>query len=132
MHAHTDEGRYCFGAPYVCDALSPSSSGGEPICVAGAFAHPAFLKEEHFRKLERPLFLSCAETDHTFGTALRNRAVDILIEDKKTYHVQLFSGVEHGFALRGDMSKPYERWTKEASLRGIVEWFDLWLGVGKK
>lgn len=33
----------------------------------------------------------------------------MLSEDKKAYHVQLFSGVEHGFALRGDQNDPYQR-----------------------
>lgn len=75
----------------------------------------------------------------------------MLIEDKKPYSLQLFGGVEHGFALRGDQNDPYERkhiasltlrlrslscfdillilsgWVKEQSLRGIADWFDLWL-----
>lgn len=38
--------RYCYGAPYVCEQLA---QGG--ICTAGAFAHPAFLKEHHFRNI---------------------------------------------------------------------------------
>ncbi|KAG4432449.1 hypothetical protein IFR05_012064 [Cadophora sp. M221] len=94
---------YCFGAPYVCDQLA-----GEGV-IAGAFAHPAFLKKDHFLNLQRPLFLSCAETDHTFDPKSRRRAIDILSERKKPFQVQLFSGVEHGFALRGDMNNPYER-----------------------
>ncbi|KKA17610.1 hypothetical protein T310_8448 [Rasamsonia emersonii CBS 393.64] len=93
---------YCFGAPYVCDALA-----GDTV-TAGAFAHPAFLKEHHFYNLKKPLFLSCAEIDHTFD-ATRRRAVDILQSEKKKYQLQLFSGVEHGFALRGNMENPYER-----------------------
>lgn len=56
-----------------------------------------------------PLFLSCAETDHTFNVDSRRRAVDILIEGNKSYQLQVFSRVEHGFALRGDMNNPYER-----------------------
>lgn len=62
-----------------------------------------------------PLFLSCAETDHTFNVESRRRAVDILIKRKQSYQVQLFSGVQHGFALRGDMNNPYERKRSEAS-----------------
>ncbi|KAK4508514.1 hypothetical protein PRZ48_002253 [Zasmidium cellare] len=119
---------YCFGAPYVCNSLA-SVDGNEPVCSVGAFAHPAFLKEHHFREIQQPLFLSCSEIDHTFDTASRNLAVDMLREDGKAYHLQLFSGVEHGFALRGDMENPYERWVKEQSLDGIVRWFDFWLGV---
>ena len=63
-----------------------------------------------------PLFLSCAETDHTFDATSRNRAVDILISQKKSYHLQLFSGVEHGFALRGDPDDPYQRQFLRAGL----------------
>lgn len=40
---------YCFGAPYVCDLL-----GGDTV-VAGAFAHPAFLKERHFAQIRSRL-----------------------------------------------------------------------------
>jgi dienelactone hydrolase len=56
-----------------------------------------------------PLFLSCSEIDHTFDVPSRRRALDILQEGKKTYHYQLFSGVEHGFALRGNPDDPYQR-----------------------
>jgi len=112
---------YCFGAPYVCDELARG------VVAVGAFGHPAFLKEEHFQKITKPLFLSCAEIDHTFGTEARRRALDILQEDGKKYHHQLFAGVEHGFALRGDPKDPYQRWVKEQSLSGIVSWFDFWL-----
>jgi dienelactone hydrolase len=62
-----------------------------------------------FSLISEPLFLSCAETDHTFDTPSRRRAIDILHNEKKVYELQVFSGVEHGFALRGDMNNPYER-----------------------
>jgi dienelactone hydrolase len=58
---------------------------------------------------EEPLFLSCAEVDHTFDTPSRRRALEILQTEKKPYQLQLFSGVQHGFALRGDLENPYER-----------------------
>jgi dienelactone hydrolase len=73
-----------------------------------------------------PIFLSCAEIDQTFPKDLRRRALDILDEGKKTYNVQLFQGVSHGFALRADLDDPWQRYTKEASFQGILEWFDFW------
>ncbi|KAF2212747.1 hypothetical protein CERZMDRAFT_111797 [Cercospora zeae-maydis SCOH1-5] len=112
---------YCYGAPYVCDQLSDKG-----ICVAGAFAHPAFLQEEHFENIKKPLFLSCAEIDQTFPKELRRRAVDILDEKKVRYQVQVFQGVSHGFALRGDMDDKWQRYAKEASFQGILDWFDWW------
>jgi len=119
---------YCFGAPYVMNSISTTYTDPPP-CSVGAFAHPAFLKESHFANIQRPLFLSCAETDFTFSTEQRNKAIDMLAEAKKPYHLQLFSGVEHGFALRCNLDDPYERWCKEESVRGIAEYFDLQLGV---
>ncbi|KAM5370027.1 hypothetical protein ACJZ2D_008710 [Fusarium nematophilum] len=112
---------YCFGAPYVCSELAKGT------VTVGAFAHPAFLKEHHFKNIKKPLFLSCSEVDHTFDVPSRRRALDILQDGNKTFHYQLFGGVEHGFALRGDPDDPYQRWVKEQSLAGIVGWFDYWL-----
>lgn len=123
---------YCFGAPYVLESLSPGPNGEPPLCTAGAFAHPAFITEKHFREVEAPLFLSCAETDHTFKTEHRNLAVELLKQGGKRYHLQMFSGVKHGFALRCDMEVPYEKWVKEKSLEGMVGWFDFWLGAEAK
>lgn len=37
---------YCFGAPYVCNELAKNT------VTAGAFAHPAFLKEHHFEDIK--------------------------------------------------------------------------------
>jgi dienelactone hydrolase len=108
----------------VCNELAKGT------VTAGAFAHPAFLKEHHFENIEsmcivprhrgrrrtlivwyfiEPLFLSCAEEDHTFDLPSRQRALAILRGGKKRYQYQLFSGVQHGFALRCDPKDPYQR-----------------------
>ena len=42
------------------------------------------------------------EIDKSFPKESRRRAEDILEEVKATYHVQVFSGVAHGFGTRGD------------------------------
>ncbi|EFQ26058.1 dienelactone hydrolase [Colletotrichum graminicola M1.001] len=119
---------YCFGAPYVCDLLAGvGGDGGEPAVSAGAFAHPTALKEEHFAGVKRPLLLSCAENDHAFPTESRRKAIDVLQKEGKVYHLQLFQGVGHGFAVKGDPSDPYQRWCKEQSLKAIIDWFDMWL-----
>ncbi|UJO16062.1 Hydrolase pyvD [Fulvia fulva] len=112
---------YCYGAPYVMDQLSDKG-----ICSAGAFAHPAFLKESHFENLTKPLFLSCSEIDQTFPKEFRRRAIDIMDEHKKRYSLQLFQEVSHGFALRADLSDDWQKHCKEMSFQGIQEWFDWW------
>ncbi|KAG1736990.1 Alpha/Beta hydrolase protein [Suillus lakei] len=109
---------YCFGAPFVMDMCSDGT------IVAGALAHPAFLEESHFEKLDGPILLSCAEDDFLFPLAPRRRAEDIMVSRKCTYYLQVFSGIKHGFAVRGDPDIETERWAKEESARGIKEWFD--------
>jgi dienelactone hydrolase len=137
-----------YGAPYVCDQLSDKG-----ICSAGAFAHPAFLKEHHFENLKSespqpairiknqhrlsdpetiaqlkdPLLLSCSQHDSTFPKESRRRAVDIMDEREHKYQVQVFQGVQHGFALRGDMSDPWQKHCKDQSFEGIVEFFNVHL-----
>ncbi|KAF4590084.1 hypothetical protein EYR38_009382 [Pleurotus pulmonarius] len=109
---------YCFGAPYVFELLNGD------MLSAGAVAHPTLINEDHLYKIQKPLLLSCAEIDHTFPLDKRRRAEDILIERKANYHFQVFSGVAHGFAIRGDPSVENTRWAKEQSAKSIVEWFD--------
>ncbi|KAG9227518.1 hypothetical protein CCMSSC00406_0000836 [Pleurotus cornucopiae] len=101
---------YCFGAPYVFELLS-----GDMVS-AGAVAHPTLINEDHLFKIQK--------IDHTFPLDKRRRAEDILIERKANYHFQIFSGVAHGFAIRGDPSVENTRWAKEQSAKSIVEWFD--------
>jgi len=108
---------YCFGGPFALEIATTDD------VVAAAFAHPAFLNEDHFIKLKKPLLLSCAEVDHTFPAESRRRAEDLLAEGKKSYLVQVFSGVSHGFATRGDPEVEHIRWAKEESARSIIEWF---------
>ncbi|KAL0057822.1 hypothetical protein AAF712_015522 [Marasmius tenuissimus] len=115
---------YCFGGPYAMDIAASD------FAVAAAFAHPAALTEDHFRKVKKPLFLSCAEDDHTFPLASRRRGEDILVEIKANYTIQVFSGVSHGFAARGDPQVADIRWAKEESARGIITWFKRFSGNG--
>lgn len=104
-----------------------SSLAAEGFISAGAFAHPSSLTEENFQNLAKPLLLSCAENDHAFPPEKWQKAQSILKEGGKKYQLQLFQGVSHGFAVRCNLDDPYERYVKEQSYRGIVEWFNFWL-----
>jgi len=109
---------YCFGGPYSIEIAATDK------VVAAAFAHPGFINEDHFRNLKKPFLLSCAESDYTFPTPARQKAELILAEVKATYHIQVFSGVEHGFATRGDIKVENIRWAREQSAQSIINWFN--------
>lgn len=65
-----------------------------------------------------------AETDNIFPTEKRRESEDILVGIKATYQINLFSGVEHGFAVRGDISKKHIKFAKEQAFFQAVAWFD--------
>jgi len=111
---------YCFGAPFVMEACVSDKA------IAGALVHPASLNESHIENVQKPIFFSCAETDHTFGLEARRKAEDVLVAAKKQYHFQVFAGVKHGFSIRGDPAVENERWAKEESARSIAGWFTRW------
>ncbi|KAI0696879.1 alpha/beta-hydrolase [Cerioporus squamosus] len=106
---------YCFGAPFVMDLLA------KDWVTAGAFAHPAFLNEDHFRNIKRPLLLSSPEDDFTFPHAARRCAEDILVEQGATYFIQIFGGARHGYATRADPELKRERWAKEETARATLD-----------
>lgn len=45
----------------------------------------------------------------------------------KPFQISLFSGVAHGFAVRGNLSNKVERFAKEQAFFQAVQWFDTWL-----
>jgi len=127
---------YCFGGPFVLDLCA-----GDLVSAAAA-AHPAYITESRLRNSKRhppvfttdvtnlqseePIFFSCAEVELPLGLVndSRHLAEKILAENKRHYHFQLFSGVEHGFACRGDPKDENQRWAKEESANAILRWFE--------
>jgi len=100
--------------------------------LKAAFAHPTSLTEDHFHRLTKPLFLSLPEQDITFPLESRRRAIDILQSKKADYHVQIFSGVVHGFTTRADPRGENDRWAMQESARGIANWFVRWSTIAEK
>ncbi|KAF4303258.1 Sec1-like protein [Botryosphaeria dothidea] len=110
---------YCFGAKYVILNLK----GGDLI-DAGFVAHPSFVEMHELKAMTRPLSIAAAEDDFIFPTTKRRESEDALIEIKATYQIALYSGTEHGFATRSDLSKRHLRFAKEQAFLQAVQWFD--------
>ena len=111
---------YCFGAKYVARFLGKGID-------AGAMAHPSFVAMEEIKAIGGPLTIAAAETDHIFPEEKRHETEKILKEWKKTYQMILYSGVEHGFAVRADLSQREVKFAQEATLLQQLQWFDEWL-----
>jgi dienelactone hydrolase len=64
------------------------------------------------------------ETDQIFPAPKRRETEDILEKLKVPYQLNLFSDVEHGFAVRCDISQKRQKFAKEQAFFQAVAWFD--------
>ncbi|RLV96185.1 Protein AIM2 [Spathaspora sp. JA1] len=110
---------YCYGGRYVIQQLAEGKHFD-----AGAVAHPSFVHIEEVKGIKRPILISAAETDIIFPAELRRLTEDELYKMGVRYQLDLFSGVEHGFAIKGDMSNPAVKYAKEKVVKDQVYFFD--------
>lgn len=93
----------------------------------GYAAHPSFVTDEELAAITGPLSISAAETDAIFPADMRHKSEEILVKTGQPYQINLFSGVEHGFAIRGDPEVKVQRFAKEQAFLQAVAWFDYYL-----
>ncbi|RAK97234.1 dienelactone hydrolase family protein [Aspergillus ibericus CBS 121593] len=108
---------YCFGGKYVVRYLRPGQVD------AGYTAHPSFVQEDELRAIKGPLAIAAAETDAIFPAEKRHESEVILKELGLPYQINLYSGVEHGFAVRGNPEKRTVQYAKESAFLQAVQWF---------
>ncbi|KAK2762782.1 hypothetical protein FQN54_000956 [Arachnomyces sp. PD_36] len=123
---------YCFGAKYVVRHLKPS----ENKIDVGYVAHPSFVEANELSAIGGPLSISAAvnkdqptnpETDEIFPAPKRRESEDILPKTGQPYQINLFSGTQHGFAVRGDVSVAQVKYAKEQAFVQAVNWFGYYL-----
>lgn len=111
---------YCFGGKYVIRHLRPDSGKFD----AGYTAHPSFVDAAELKDIKGPLAISAAETDAIFPTEKRHETEAILKDLGLPYQINLYAGVEHGFAVRGDPNKRVTVYAKENAFLQGVQWFE--------
>ncbi|KAJ6069832.1 hypothetical protein N7499_011719 [Penicillium canescens] len=114
---------YCFGGKYVCRYLKPGKND------VGFTAHPTMVEAQELQGIEGPLSIAAAVRDNVFTSAKRHESEEILDKLDIPYQINLFSDVEHGFAVRCDLSKPRQKFAKEQVFAQAVAWFDQYLIV---
>lgn len=65
--------------------------------------------------------------DEIFTTEQRQETEAKLAQNKATYQINLFGGMEHGFAVRGDMEDPKQKFAKEQAFYQAITWFKEYL-----
>ena len=112
----------------------------------GYIAHPAYVSDEELEAITAPLSITAAgkfpgfsfssfaicgshsllshtEIDDIFTAPLRHKSESILAKIGVPYQINLFSGVVHGFAERGDLGVPNTKFAKEQAFQQAVAWF---------
>ncbi|KAH7361659.1 dienelactone hydrolase [Plectosphaerella cucumerina] len=107
---------YCLGAKYV---VRHYQNGID----CGFIAHPSFVEADELSRISGPLSIAAAELDDIFPAEKRHESEEILRGTKQPFQINLFSGVEHGFAVRGDPAVPRQRFAKEQAFIQAVSWF---------
>ncbi|EDU44594.1 hypothetical protein PtrSN002B_008662 [Pyrenophora tritici-repentis] len=64
------------------------------------------------------------ETDDIFPAEKRRETEDILKQLSVPYELCLYSHVEHGFGVKGDLSHARAKFAKEQAFRQAVCWMD--------
>ncbi|KFY08354.1 hypothetical protein V492_06296, partial [Pseudogymnoascus sp. VKM F-4246] len=134
---------YCFGGRYVMRLLAAGK------IEAGVVNHPSFFTLDEVSALGRPsvdkakdeeaggnnvkvwkpLAIFAAETDDIFPEEKRRATEDRLKEGGVTWMCTTYSGTEHGFSVRGDLSDPVVKFARDSALDGAIKWFNEYLPV---
>ncbi|KAF5672048.1 hydrolase related to dienelactone hydrolase [Fusarium heterosporum] len=107
---------YCLGAKHL---VRHYKSGIQ----VGFMAHPSFVETEELAAITGPLSVAAAELDDLFTTKKRHESEAILSESKRDFQINLFSGVHHGFAVKGDLNDKKQLFAKEQAFAQAVAWF---------
>ncbi|ODV66636.1 dienelactone hydrolase [Hyphopichia burtonii NRRL Y-1933] len=109
---------HCYGAKF---AIEQASKDGNFDAIA--IAHPSQVSIDQVKALTKPILISAAETDPIFTRELRWETEEALTEIKVRYQMDLFQGVSHGYAVRGDITNPSVKYAKEKTLTDQLAWF---------
>ncbi|CZR64606.1 uncharacterized protein PAC_14504 [Phialocephala subalpina] len=114
---------YCFGGRYIMRLM------GAGVIDVGVVNHPSFYTMDEVAKLGNGtrLAIFAAEKDDILPKEKRRETEDVLEGTETTWRSTVYSGTEHGFSVRGDLTVKEVRLAKESAFRGAVQWFREWL-----
>jgi dienelactone hydrolase len=67
------------------------------------------------------------EIDSIFTREKRMESEKILAELGIGWQISLYGGVEHGFAVKGDLTKKHIKFATDQAFEQAIAWFKFWL-----
>jgi Dienelactone hydrolase family len=111
----------------------------------GYVAHPSYVSSEELSAITKPLTIAAAgklnclscleprinclelEIDHLFSPEKRAESEKILSGLGIPWQINLYGGVGHGFALKGDLTKKEVQFATDQAFDQAVTWFKYFL-----
>ncbi|KAI9170716.1 Hydrolase tropI [Paramyrothecium foliicola] len=117
---------YCFGGRYAFRFLAEGKGAD-----AGFAAHPSLLQDAEVLAIKGPASVAAAEVDDLLPAAARHNLEELLATTDQPYSLALYSGTNHGFGVRANVSDPQQKFGKEEAFFQAVRWFDSWAKTAK-
>ncbi|KAH8912137.1 alpha/beta-hydrolase [Coniochaeta sp. PMI_546] len=112
---------YCYGGRYAFRAVAKGKGAD-----AAFAAHPSLLEDGEILAIAGPASVAAAETDSLMPPARRGQIEALLANTTQPYQVSLYSGTQHGFGVRANVSDPEQKFGKESAFFQAVRWFEAW------
>ncbi|WZH48794.1 Alpha/Beta hydrolase protein [Fusarium acuminatum] len=112
---------YCYGGRYVFRSLD--KNGGVDV---GFTAHPSLLATDEIKAVTKPVSIAGAAQDEIFPQPRQAETDAILTKIGKPFTSVLYSGTNHGFAVRANTSNPQQVFAKEEAFYQAVRFFTAW------
>ncbi|KAF7979691.1 hypothetical protein HWV62_41705 [Athelia sp. TMB] len=115
---------YCYGG-----ALAVRLGAAPEVLDSVVVCHPGGISAEQVRAIAVPAAWACAESDMSFGPALRQEAEALFRAregraDFVEYEFVDYRGTAHGFACRPNLSLPEVKAGYEGALAQTIAWFN--------
>ncbi|KAK0622362.1 hypothetical protein B0T14DRAFT_563820 [Immersiella caudata] len=93
----------------------------------GFGAHPTYVSEELWKSRGALSIAAAGERDLIFTVELRRQTEEILKKKGEVWSIALYSGVAHGFAVRGYPERKEDKWAMNEAFWQAARFFGTWL-----
>ncbi|KAH8775257.1 dienelactone hydrolase [Diaporthe sp. PMI_573] len=112
---------YCFGGRYSFRFVDAARTVKADVAFA---AHPSAWVDGEVSAIGAATAVATADHDSLLPASLRAELEALLLNISSPYQVNLYSGVQHGFGVRANVSDPVQKFAKESAFLQAVRWFN--------
>ncbi|ODV85429.1 hypothetical protein CANARDRAFT_198994 [[Candida] arabinofermentans NRRL YB-2248] len=112
---------YCFGSIFAVQFAGAEQTKFN--IKATSICHPAKLPDSLIASLNKPLLISIGDIDAAWPLEDLFKLIESLKTQEKTYQLNLFRGLDHGYAVRGDLTVPFVKYGADKTVADQLAWF---------